>query len=103
MNARHTWIWLGLAVGLFAFIFFYQRHVHKAPAGPARILPLIKLSQVSSIQVRPSSAGQAQLEIRADHTNNTWRLTEPLPYPAQAASIEDLITTLEQLTPAIYI
>ena len=103
MSSRHTWSWLLLAAGLFGFIFFYQRHVHKAPAGPVKILPGVKLAEVSSIQVRPSDAGQAQLEIRAERTNDVWRLTEPLPYPAQAASIENLIAALEQLTPAIYI
>ena len=68
------------------------------------------------MQVRPAVAGQAQLEIRAERTNNTWQLTEPpstaglrtdtnswLPFPAQAASIENLIVALEQLTPAVYI
>jgi hypothetical protein len=114
MSSRHTWSWLLLAAGLFSFIFFYQRHVHKAPAGPGRILPNVRLAEVSSIQVRPGGAGQAQLEIRAERTNDMWQLTEPpsslhfdtnawLPYPAQAASIENLIAALEQLTPAIYI
>jgi len=115
MSSRHTWFWLLLAAGLFGFIFFYQRHTHKGPTGPARILPGVKLSEVTSIQVRPAVAGQAQLEIRAERTNNMWQLTEPpstnlrtdtntwLPYPAQAASIENLIAALEQLTAAIYI
>jgi hypothetical protein len=115
MSSRHTWFWLLLAAGLFAFIFFYQRHTRKGAAGPSRILPGVKLSEVTSIQVRPAVAGQAQLEIRAERTNNLWQLTEPpstslrtdtntwLPYPAQAASIENLIAALEQLTPAIYI
>jgi hypothetical protein len=115
MSSRHTWFWLLLAAGLFAFIFFYQRHTHKAPTGPPRILPGVKLSEVTSIQVRPAVAGQAQLEIRAERTNGMWQLTEPpstslrtdtnswLPYPAQTASIENLIAALEQLTPASYI
>ena len=103
MSSRHTWSWLLLAAGLFGFIFFYQRHAHKAPVGLARILPGVKLAEVSSIQVRPSDAGQAQLEIRAERTNDVWRLTEPFPYPALAASIENLIAALEQLTPAIHI
>jgi len=43
------------------------------------------------------------LEIRAERTNNTWRLTEPLVYAAQAASIEELLAYLERLAPATYI
>src|SRR5579859_6544044 len=103
MSSRHTWSWLLLAAGLFAFIFFYQRHTHKSSGGPRRILPGVKLAEVRSIQVRPSAAGQAQLEIRAERTNDDWRLTEPLSYPAQAATIENLVAALEQLTPATYI
>lgn len=103
MSSRHTWSWLLLAAGLFSFIFFYQRHVHKPAPGPVKILPNMKLAEVSSIRVRPASAGQAQLEIRAERTNNLWQLTDPLLYPAQAASIENLLAALAKLTAAIYI
>ncbi len=41
--------------------------------------------------------------IRAQRTNNTWRLTKPVPYPAQSASIESLLGALERLTPAAFI
>jgi hypothetical protein len=92
-----------MALGLFAFIFFYERHAHKPPSGPERILPRLKLSEVTSIQVRPASSGQIELKIVAEKTNNTWRLTEPRPYAAQAASVEDLLAALEQLTAVIHI
>lgn len=103
MSPRHTALWLALALGLFGFIFFYQRKVHKPPEGPERILPSLKLSDVSSVQVRPAGTGQIELNIIAVKTNNVWRLTEPVPYPAQAASIEDLLAALEQLTAVIHI
>ena len=45
----------------------------------------------------------AQLEIRADQTNGTWQLTEPVVCLAQAASIEKLLAELERLTPSSYI
>jgi hypothetical protein len=103
MSVRNTMFWVFLAAGLFGFIFFYQRHTHRAPTGPERILPGLKLSEVTSVQVRPAGSNQIELKIVAERTNNTWRLTDPLPYAAQAASIEDLLAALEQLTAVIHI
>ena len=103
MSSRGTVFWFSVALGLFAFIFFYERHAHKPPSGPERILPRLKLSEVTSIQVRPASSAQIELKIVAEKTNNVWRLTEPLPYAAQAASVEDLLAALEQLTVVIHI
>ena len=103
MSLRHTAFWLCLATGLFGFILFYQSHVHKRPTGPERVLPNLKLSEVTAVQVRPAGTGQIELKIVAERTNNTWRLTEPKPYAAQAASIEDLLASLEELTTAIHI
>ncbi len=88
-----------MALALFAFILFQQRFLRKPGSGPARILPKLKAAAATSVQVRPA----AQLEIRADRTNGTWQLTEPLVYPAQALSIEKLLAELEGLTPASYI
>lgn len=99
MNFRTTSIWIVAAAGLFAFIFFYQRHQHKAAAGPIKVLPNLKSEAVTSVQVRP----KGQLEIRADRTNGVWELTEPLRYPAQLASIENFLAAMERLSPATYI
>jgi hypothetical protein len=99
MNTRALWIWASIAGALFAFIFFYQQHAHRGPAGPAKILPNFKVAQVSTVQVRP----EGQLEIRAVRTNDGWQLNEPLLYPAQASSIENLLFFLDRMTPATYI
>ena len=88
-----------LAVALFAFIMFQQRYLRKTGGGPVRVLPSLKTTEVTTVQVRPA----AQLEIRAERTNGIWQLTEPLVSPAQAASIEKLLAELEVLTPATYI
>jgi len=99
MTSRANWFWISTAVALFAFIFFYQRHAHKTPSGPLRLLPNFKTTTVTSVQVRP----EGQLEIRAERTNGTWVLTQPLAYPAEPANVESLLTVLERLTPATYI
>jgi hypothetical protein len=88
-----------VAVALFAFIVFQHRYLRKTGGGPIKVLPSLKATEVTTVQVRPA----AQLEIRAERTNGIWQLTEPLVSPAQAASIEKLLAELEVLTPATYI
>ena len=99
MNPRNTWLWLVVAAGLFAVIFFYQKHARKASPGPNKVLPGIKAEAVTSVQVRPATG----LTIQAERTNGVWQLTEPRPYPAQKASVESLLGALERLTPATVI
>ena len=99
MNLRTTALWILAAAGLFAFIFFYQRHQHAPPLAPIKVVPNLKSAGVTSVQVRP----KGQLEIRAVRTNGGWELTEPLQYPAQAVSIENFLAAIEGLTPATYI
>lgn len=43
------------------------------------------------------------MNIRAERTNGVWQLTKPIVYPAQAFSIENLLSRLQRLTPAPYI
>lgn len=99
MNPRNTWRWIAVAAGLFAFIFFHQRHAGKNGSEPVRVLPSLKVAAVTSVQVRPG----AHAPIRADRTNGVWHLAEPVVYPAQAASIEKLLAEIEGLTPGPYI
>jgi hypothetical protein len=99
MTSRANWFWIGTATALFAFIFFYQRHAHKTPTGPVRLLANFKTADVTSVQVRP----EGQLEIRAERTNGTWVLTQPLPYPAEPENVESLLVILERLAPTTYI
>ena len=99
MNFKNTWLWLIVAASLSSFILFYQRHAHTGPEGPQKILPDLNVSAVTAVQVLP----RGQLEIRAERTNDGWQLSKPLLYPAQSTSVENLLTTLEQLTPAAFI
>lgn len=101
MSLKNTLVWCLIAAGLFGFIFLYQRHVHRLATGLGKMLPELKPDAVTSILVRPS--GPAQLQIRADRTNETWRLSQPQAYPAQAERVKKLLTFLDQLIPADYI
>ena len=96
MNSKLTWIWLLVAAGLFAFIFFFERNLKPAPTGPPPVLPEFKASTVTSVRVLP--AGYS--EIRVERTNSGWLMTRPIAAPAAKAQIEDLLAALEQLVPA---
>lgn len=96
MNKKSTWIWLTLAAILFAVVFAVEKYGRKAPPGLVPLLPQFQAAAVTSVQFTPAG----QLEIRADRTNRTWQLIKPIRYPAQAASVEQLLVALQQLAPA---
>src|SRR5438067_10577688 len=98
MNSKHTWVWVLIAAGVFAVVYF-ERNLNGEPPPPMKVLPALKASSVTSIQIQPES----QLKIRADRTNNTWRLTQPVNYRARDGVIDQLVNALEQLAPATYI
>lgn len=85
-----------MAAALFGVIVFHHKHPRQAVAAPARLLPDLQAAQVSAVQVRPSGAE----EIRVERTNNAWRMTAPVSYPAESERIEHLIASLERLAPA---
>jgi len=99
MNSWSTWRWAIVAVTLMAFIVFHNKYLRKTHHGPSKVLPALQAAAITSVQVRPA----ARLEIRAERTNGTWQLVQPLVYPAQAVSIERLLAGLEELSPAPYI
>ncbi len=90
MTSRNTWLWVTLALGLAAFIFFFERHWVEPMTGPPLVLPGLKPDAVTSVQIRQS-------DIRADRTNGGWQLLRPLSYPAHGGAIEALLTNLAQL------
>lgn len=99
MNSKSTWVWLGIAATLFAVIVVVEKFGPQPPPGPAPLLPDFQASSVTSVQVGLSD----QLEIQAVRTNDNWSLIKPFAYPAQAASIENLLVVLQQLAPAVII
>jgi hypothetical protein len=99
MNFKRTWIWVLIAACLFAFIFFFERHAKKKDGTPSKVFPGLNAKEIHQIQAMP----RGQLAIRAERTNGTWRLTQPIHYPALSARIDALLSALEQLSPAPYL
>jgi len=99
MNSKNTWIWIVVAAALLGVILVLERLRPEPPAGLPPLLPGFNARIVTGVQV--GRAGQ--IDIRVELTNATWQLTRPISYPAQAASIEGLLLTLEQLGPISHI
>ncbi len=96
MNPRQTWLWLFLAAALFGLVLIQNQFFHRHQTGPAKVLPSLKPSAVTSVQV----ALAGPVDLRAERTATGWTLTKPLSYPAQRASIQSLLARLERLTAA---
>jgi hypothetical protein len=96
MNSKTTGIWFLIAAVLLALIFIFEHFLRPVAAESSGMLPELRPPDVTSVQVFPSGT----LEIRADRTNGTWRLTKPVVYPAQFAAVEALLDALQKLTPA---
>ena len=87
---------MAVAAVLLGFILLRDRFTPKAKLEPLQVLPAMKAGAATSVQVKLAD----QPGIRAERTNGTWRLTEPVSYPAQTLSIEKLLGELEKLKAA---
>jgi hypothetical protein len=101
MNWKNTWILVGVAAALFAFIFLYERRLN--PSGIPKPLPTLfsgfKPSTATSIQLRRGN----QFALVLDRTNGTWHFSKPVAYPAAGFAVEKFLEGLERLIPATHL
>src|SRR5215469_4070409 len=97
MNSKNTLTWFIVAIALFAFIFIYQFFQRPAAPTSTDLLPGLRPSSVTSIQVFPNNSP----EISVERTNRGWVMTQPVVYPGQKAAIESLVGELKKLTVAM--
>jgi hypothetical protein len=95
MKSKTTVIWFVLAAALFAFIWFFENYLQPSAPVRASLLPGLRASDVTEIQVSPAGAR----EISALRTNGVWQLETPFAYPAQAAAIASLLDAVGKLAP----
>jgi len=100
MKWKSTGVLLGLAVLLFAFIFFVERRI---PIGvqPLPRLVQFRANEITNIQLRITN----QLALRVERAGpmSPWSLTLPSYYPAQPYKIQWVIEALESLVSDIEI
>jgi hypothetical protein len=96
MNSKSTLGWLLLALGLFAYIFLFERH-SRAPVPHRRLFPDLDPEKVTSVEILRSNN-----VIRAERTNGQWLLAEPH-YPAQSTAIDNWLALLGSLNQRTHI
>ncbi len=101
MNWRNTWLLVGIAAALFAFIVLYERRVTTSDtvAPPRTMLPEFKAAGASALQLRRGT----QFVIALDRTNGAWRYNKPFNYPAASLAVQGFLEGLEQVLPSTYI
>src|SRR5438093_3282966 len=95
MNYKATFYLSVLAVSVFAYIFIFERHTldteQQAERG-LRLFPDFDRGNVSSAEIIGSNS-----VIRVERTNEQWRLTRPIIYPAQSALIDNWLGLFSSL------
>ena len=96
MNPKQTRVLVMLALGLFAFIYFFERHLYdekERPVAAPKLFPELAVARVTRIEI---IAGTNTL--RAERINDIWTLTAPVNYPAQQTAIAAFLNACRQLT-----
>ena len=101
MNWKNTWILVGLAAALFAFIFLYERRLN--PSGtvppPKPLFTNFKPTRATVVQIRRGT----QFALTLEETNGAWRFTKPFAYPAANFAVQSFLETLERAIPITHI
>lgn len=101
MKWKNTWILVGLAAAVFAFIVLVERNLSStgATVPPLPLFPKFKPATASSLQIRRGT----QLALALERTNGTWRFTKPVAYPAANFAVQSFLETLERMVPMTHI
>lgn len=98
MSPRTTGIVFLLAAALAAFVYFYEIRGEEgrkqAEERAKQLFPDVDPEDVSSIELITNDDRKA----RAERREGTWRLVEPLEFPADAFAVDGMASALAQLT-----
>ena len=83
-----------VAAALFAFIFFFERHLQKPQPGPYKVMPDLRPALVTGLQIL--LPGQ---RIVLERSNGVWQMALPHNYPAQSDAVDNLVRVAAQLSP----
>src|SRR5205814_5509136 len=95
MNSKGTFYLIVFAASVFAYIFVFERHTldteQQAERG-LKLFPDFDPGNVSSVEIIGSNS-----VIRVERTNDQWRLTRPISYPAHATVIDNWLGLFDSL------
>jgi len=95
MNTKNTWGLVATAVALFAFIYFFERGSLNSGNGLVaqhRLLNRLQPALVARIEVQTGTN-----TVTLERTNNNWRLTAPVAYPAYQQRVKDFLDAAGEL------
>src|ERR1041384_3961479 len=93
MNSKTTWRLFFAAIALFVFIWFFElKHPGRKIGVNALIFPKVTPTTVTGVEIQTTN-----FILRAERTNDTWRLTRPF-YPAQSTPIDAFVTAMTGLS-----
>ena len=97
MNWKPTWVLLAAAAVVFAFIALVEMPLlrERELRGNRVILPGLDPSLVTNIEIRPW--GRPLIKAVRPGAGHSWRLTQPISYPAQNERVAALLEVLEKL------
>jgi len=102
MNSKGTFYLTVLALSVFSYIYFFERHTldtEQRADRAMKLFPDFDAGKVVSVEIIRSNN-----VIRAERTNGQWRLTQPAPiYPAQSTIIENWLNLFHALNRSAYI
>src|SRR5256885_205980 len=99
MNSKGTFYLTVLALGVFAYIFFFERHaLDTEQRAQLKLFPDFDAGKVASVEILRSNS-----VIRVERTNDQWQLTRPIIYPAQSTVIENWLGVFHSLNRHLYI
>lgn len=101
MNSKSTFLLVAAALGLAAYVYFFERHTPSPEQEAARgqkLFPLFDPAKVASIEIVRSNSF-----IRVERSGEKWRLTEPAAYPAQITAIENWLNAFAALSQRAWI
>ena len=98
MNPRTNWFLVLVALGLGAYIAMTRGH-----RNPARELGAIRFIPPSSGDVTAIQVGKSNTSVSVERTGGSWRMRSPVDYPAQATSVESVLSAIEKLSPQSYL
>jgi hypothetical protein len=98
MNWKPTWVLLASAAVMLAFIVLVEHPLRRQRElqSSRLVLPGLDPARVTNIEIHPWGQGIIQA-VRQSATNQSWRLVQPVSYPAHEQLFAALLETLTKL------
>ena len=98
MNKKSTLIWTGIAVALFIFIFFFERHwdsSNRSQQSTERLLNGFKPELTTELRI---TINKSFIRLQKSSSEDSWWIVSPIHYPAQPVIVGNLLKEIGEIT-----